>query len=221
MHSNIENPFKKISKKIFLLFTLLFLQLSGFTQTDSSKFNLGINLAPLYSGSPELLFDYYFNKCIGASFNFGTTFLPRGGIIRVGEELTRKELKGSYFKVGLKLRLPIKGSSSVVPFAQLFYVGSSYYERATKPNGTILDPNAPDIEIKRSGYVNAFAVTIGMDVKIIKRLEARLGVQSGFYHRDDHLGNGSLTLQPGLGAAAFVGANQLLFGLCFKFGSID
>ena len=221
MHSNIENPFKKISKKIFLLFTLLFLQLYGFSQTDSSKYNLGVNLAPLYSGSPELLFDYYFNKRIGASFNFGTTFVPRGAFIKVGEDLKRKELKGNYFKVGLKLRLPIRGSSSVVPFAQLFYVGSSYYERATKPNGTILDPNAPDIEIKRSGYVNAIAFTLGMDLKIIKRLEARLGVQSGFYDRDDHLGKPSLTLQPGLGAAAFLGSNQLLLALCFKFGSIN
>lgn len=112
----------------------LFINVSAFARPDTSRFNLGLNLAPFYSGAPELLGDYYFQKYVGASLNFGYTYRPVRGAIKVEDNAELYELKGMYVKVGLKSRLISNRSAKIpVPFLQLLYVGSSYSETGKPP----------------------------------------------------------------------------------------
>lgn len=186
-------------------------------QTDSTKFGIGINFIPLYSGTPELQIDYFPLRNWGVSANFGYTDKPlRGGFIMVGDAAETYDLKGYFIKTGLKFRTPSRPGRSFLWFGQIFYVFSAYNETGT--NNASLDP-APVINYK--GFVNGVAVVFGLEFRLFRFVHFRTGLQFGAYAKRNHLGFPGHTFQPGIGASGQLLNNQLHGGLVFKFGRVD
>lgn len=200
-------------KPLFTCLVLL-LNLFAFGQKDFSKYGIGINFVPLYSGTPELSLDYYPTKYLGFSTSGGYTYKAhRGGAIKVGDNAETYDLKGYYFKAGLKFRSPTKAKKHVfIGFAQLNYIYSVYKETG-RSNGNNLNSSITQLE----GFSNAFAVSIGFEWRIIKYLFLRGGMQYALSFRRDHLGYAGHTLQPGIGSSGMIFNEQLIFGFVFKF----
>jgi hypothetical protein len=203
--------------KFIIAYLLLLFNFIALAQKDVSKYAIGVNFVPLYSGTPELQLDYFPSKYVGFCSSAGYTYKAlRGGFVKVGDDAEIDELKGYYFKAGLKFRSPSNSKKHVcIGFAQINYIYSAYNETG-RSNSSI--PNSTILHLK--GFSNAFSVSIGFEWRIINYLFLRGGLQNALSFRRDHLGYSGHTLQPGLGASGILFNEQLILGLAFKFSEL-
>jgi len=201
-------------KSILLVFVfvpqLLTLKMSA--QHDTSKINIGISFTQLVSGTPELMVDYFFHDYFGISINSGYNYKTVNGFIKVGDVVDIEKQHGTYFKVGLKMRI-YSNTPYVTPFVQLFYVGSFYNEMGMRQD---YNNAGSEIPVSASGYVNGCAAVTGADFRVCSKLAFKVALQVGSYRRTDHLKYPSNTFQPGLGVEGILLTNQLLAGLVYK-----
>jgi hypothetical protein len=190
----------------FPILTLLLLSDCVKAQSDTSKYNACLNLAPLYDGTPEAEFDDFLYKHFGFAFSAGYTFWPRRGLIDVDDGVDLQSLQGLYFKLGVIAR----GDWF---FVRASYVGSFYNEK-----GEIRLPFLSQ-QKTANGFVSAPAFAFGINFKFIKYIEMRLGTQLSYFRRNDNLGDSFLTYEPGLGAGDL--SNQLIIELVYKWGSVQ
>lgn len=203
--------------KVVTKIVLLLLLSSGFSlssQTAFTRYGIGLNFVPLYSGTPELQLDYFPLKKLGISSNIGYTYKARrGGFVKVGDQAAIYELKGYFLKLGLKFRTSLNSGKDFVFFGQIFYVFSHYNESGTKYES--IDPTP---RVNYTGFVNGIAATAGIEIRLLRFVHFRGGIQFGTYSSRAHLGYPGHTFQPGLGASGQIMNNQLVLGLVCKFG---
>ncbi|MCB0700851.1 MAG: hypothetical protein H6551_05465 [Chitinophagales bacterium] len=182
-----------------------------------SRINIGINLAPLAAGTPDLQAEYFFNRFVGATFTGGATLRPLRGPIKVDDNIDVKSLNGVYWKVGLKGMLPFP-KKKLSLWLQVMYIGSQYNEEATRgiSVNSSWDPNEVT---KVSGMQHGFAVSPGIDIYLNKYLDVRAGYQVGYFKRDYSLGGSRLNYQPGFGNTWFAFPEQLVLGLNYRIGN--
>jgi len=200
-----------------LLIPLLLISSLIYGQSCPSKVNIGLNIMPLYAGTPELQIDFYPVKYVGISANCGYTYKAKRGLTKINDGAELHKLDGYYFKIGIKGRtLPKKNLYSPVLWAQLFYVGSNYKETGL-PQGHLWEDR---VDTVISGFVDGIALAAGVDIKTIRHFDIRVGFQIGYYNRSSYLGKSYLTYQPGFGSEAILLSNQLIIGIVYKFGSL-
>jgi hypothetical protein len=182
-------------------------------ENTASRINLGLNLAPLYSGLPEVQVDYFFSRFIGVSGSAGYVNRARRGGIKVDDNCVVTDARGAYFKVGLKGRYVSPTKKAPVPWAQLLYVYSNYDEQGYYE----VDLGFPNEYHHYQGSSNGFVASIGADFTIWQRLDFRAGFQAGlYYHREEYFGIKANTFQPGIGAVPGV----LIIGLNCRIGKM-
>ncbi|WP_317898513.1 hypothetical protein [Aurantibacillus circumpalustris] len=185
-------------------------------QKDFSKYAVGVNFVPLYSGTPELQLDYFPTKYFGFSASGGYTYKAlRGGFVKVGDYSKIDDLKGSYFKIGLKYRTPSKPRKHIfIAFAQLSYIYSYFNETGRR----YFEEGQKNIRI--TGFANAFAAAFGFECRLLNHVFLRGGLQYAISFRNEHLGYPGHTFQPGIGASGLLFNNQIALGLVFKFSDL-
>lgn len=185
-------------------------------QSDSTQLGVGLNFVPLYSGTPELQLDYFPFKSWGLSSGFGYTYKPvRGGFILVDDDAEIHSLKGYYLKIGLKFRKTLASKHAFTWFGQISYIFSAYDETG---KSTASIDTAQVINYK--GFVNGIAATSGFELRVIRFVHFRAGLQLGTYSRRHHLGYPGHSFQPGIGASGQIFNNQVHAGLVLKIGRV-
>jgi hypothetical protein len=204
--------------RLFLLLLLLHFTEPAFSQHSAYHASIGINLAPLISGTPEIQADYFFNEYIGVFAAGGYTFRGLKSIYKVDDNTDLTSFRGAYWKLGIKGRILFdrevyKSRKIPLPWVQLLYIGSYYNENGTKQvikQGVYVD----DPQHLR-GVVHGFAIALGADFSISSRFGFRLGIQHGYFQRNDDLGVSLSALQPGFGID-FMGRNQLIAAVFYR-----
>ncbi|MCB0698157.1 MAG: hypothetical protein KDC07_12385, partial [Chitinophagaceae bacterium] len=187
-------------------------------QTDPSRLNLSFNFMTLYAGTPETQVAYFINKYVGAFFATGYTWSPRHSIIQIGERADLVSLHGAYWKFGLVGRLPLR-QSRTTPWLRVAYVGSQYDEELESKayyagSGTVIT------KTHLSGTTHGFAVAPGVDIRLGKKFDLRVGYQVGYYKRGDSFGSRDMDYQPGFGAVSVMLPEQVIAGFNYRIGSI-
>lgn len=203
-------------KNLSTLIVLVFFSTFAYAQKGNMpKAGLGINLAPIAGGTPELQFEYFFNRYAGITGSVGATLFPRRGVSLVDDGVNLKSLKGLYYKGGVKFRLPLK-SKRFIPWFNFQYIYSRYEEKGTK---YILLSNK-DSSLHIRGVVHGLAVSPGFDFRLTNRIDARLGCQFGYFKRDQHFGKEARTYQPGFGSIWLAVYEQFVVGFNYRLGVI-
>jgi len=204
--------------RLILFISLLLISSLLYGQSCPSRVNIGLNLVPLYAGTPELQLDFYPIRYLGISANTGYTYKAERGYTRINDGAELHKLDGYYYKIGIKGRtLPQKKIWAPVFWAQLFYVGSNYKETGL-PQGHLWEDR---VDTVISGFVDGVALSAGVDIKVIYRFDVRVGFQIGYYERNNHLGLPFSTYQPGFGSEAIFLNNQLIISAVYKFGNCN
>jgi hypothetical protein len=202
-----------------LCFTLFAILSSSevFCQRRISKADIGLNIASLYSGLPELKAAAFINRYIGVIGATGYAFHPRRSFFKLddGAEVTKS--RGSYWKLGIRGRYFFAKEIAPVPWIEVMYVGAQYDETGTRE---ILSGPAEAKHV--SGTVHGFAAALGWDFAMGNRLDLRIGLQGGYCKRDEHIGAPVMTFQPGLGANFGEDLRlQMILAVNYKIGRIE
>ncbi|MCB0696304.1 MAG: hypothetical protein KDC07_03000 [Chitinophagaceae bacterium] len=211
-------------KQLFLCLSFIIISFAMRAQkmdTIPSRVNLGLNLATLVSGTPELQGEYYFNKYVGAFAATGYTFRPVRGWIKVKDDVNLESQHGAYWKIGFKARLFRPDKRIPLPWIQLLYIGSQYDERGTQDSYNYTTGAYSVINRHESGIVHGGAVAVGADFRAGRHFIIRVGFQSGYYKRNDHMGSSLLTYQPGFGAEGFLLPEQAMLCVMYRLGNVD
>ncbi len=144
---------------------------------------VGINLAPLNTGTPELQADYFFNRYFGLTagvvYRFRTKALI-GGMQRYNTVVT--DMRNAAFKIGAKGQLAQRKPRNPVPWVQALYIYSAYDESGYDEESGFMTPH------HYNGSASAFAASIGCDFPAWRRLDIRTGFQFTLYNnRNEYL----------------------------------
>ncbi len=181
----------------------------------ASRVNIGINLAPLYSGLPELQLECFLNRYIGVTASGGYLNKARRGGIKVDGSDVLTDAHGAYFKVGLKGRFVYSRRNVPVPWAQVLYIYSQYNDEGYYEG----DLGFPNDYRHYKGAANGFAFSIGGDFPIWRRLDFRAGFQATIYcsrNGNEYIGLKGNTFQPGMGPEP----GTLIVGFNYRIGKL-
>ena len=117
-------------KKPFLLLAFIIgsSSLSHAQAAIPSRVNIGLNLAGLYSGFPELQAAVFLHRYIGIAASVGYKSRPTVGGIKVMTYDKLTESTGAYFKAGITGRFVSHSPKRhrAVPWLRILYVYSEY-----------------------------------------------------------------------------------------------
>lgn len=190
-----------------------------------SSINIGLNLAPLATGTPELQGACFVYKFVGVTIAGGATFRILEGPIKLNDGVRNRSTNGVYWKAGLVGRLPLAIQKKKLSlWLKALYIGSKYEESAIRkayistPSG--LSPNGTE-SVRASGIAHGFAISPGIDIFLTKHLDLRAGCQIGMYKRNDMIRHTAGTYQPGFGTMWGFAPEQFILGVNYRIGQVE